>query len=204
MRINKNFSDYSFCIKSTIQRIKEKLSKSYPDRAKYFEGFEPIGDPKKRIFNVLFLNEICCIYYKEYGMFIDFDPETFDDLFKAFRNNEYFKSDMAKSKKYGVTVDNYADEDELKALMDDLHIDITVRDFSATQVKEVIYDALDTLSATQREIIIGLYYNEKTQADLAEELGCTQSTVSYQRVKAIKLIKQYFNDKGYEAEDFEL
>ena len=193
-------SNDKYCQKIMHGLINSGLSKIY-NRPVFFEGFDPYGNS----FTTLFLNKICCVYFPMANEYKNLSPEIFDKLLKIYRNSEYaMKAEDEKSKNHGIKVDNYGDADTLDALINALSVDNTARDYSSALLKELFHDALDTLSATQREIIIGLYYNNKTQAELAEELGCTQSTISYQKDRAIELITQYFKDHGYEAEDFEL
>lgn len=189
------------CQKIMQERINKGHSKVYPDKPMYFEGFDPYG----KFFTTIFLIKICCVYFPLSNEYKDLAPEKFDELLKIYRNSEHaMKSEAKKLKNHGFSVSNYGDSNELEVLIDDLYIDITAKDYSANQLSDFIYDALDTLSAVQSEIITGLFFKGKTQTELAEELGCTQSTVSYQKDKAIKLMTQYFKNHGYEAEDFEL
>jgi len=67
----------------------------------------------------------------------------------------------------------------------------------------VIYDIMNTVfDAREKEIFLSLASHKKMQTELAEELGCSQSSISlaYKTAK-IKLCKG-IHDNGYSIEDF--
>ncbi len=131
------------CQKIMQERINKGHSKVYPDKPMYFEGFDPYGN----FFTTIFLIKICCVYFPLSNEYKDLAPEKFDELLKIYRNSEHaIKSEAKKLKNHGFSVYNYGDSNELEVLIDDLHIDITARDYSANQLSDLIYDALDTLS----------------------------------------------------------
>jgi RNA polymerase sigma factor (sigma-70 family) len=64
-------------------------------------------------------------------------------------------------------------------------IDLTARDGTLDHI--ALYQFLDTLSERERLVIELRFYDELTQADIAQELGITQAAVSKIIAKVIKL-----------------
>lgn len=53
-----------------------------------------------------------------------------------------------------------------------------------------VQDALDSLPDRLREVLVGYFLEGRTSADLAEELGVTESRVSQMRSEALKLVRE--------------
>lgn len=56
---------------------------------------------------------------------------------------------------------------------------------------KLLQEALSILSEEKRALIKALYYDEKSERDVAEETGIARTTLNYQRKKALKEMRQY-------------
>lgn len=87
------------------------------------------------------------------------------------------------------TTDNLTIEDTIKSDFDILEDTIK---------KECIKDlrlAIDTLKPVEKHVIIDIYFNNKTQLEIAKELGFRQSYVSRIKTRAIKKLRVWFEKR---------
>jgi len=55
----------------------------------------------------------------------------------------------------------------------------------------LIHWALERLSERERQVIKQLYWDEKTEAEIAHELGISQQAISKTKQKAIQKLKEW-------------
>ena len=53
-----------------------------------------------------------------------------------------------------------------------------------------LHDAVQALPARLRTVVIGSFFEDRLMADLAEELGVSESRISHMRAEAIALIRE--------------
>ena len=89
------------------------------------------------------------------------------------------------------TTDNLTIEDTIKSNFDMLEYEI-----KNERIKELGI-AINTLKPVEKRVIIDIYFNNKTQLEIAEEIGVRQSYISRIKTKAIRKLKAWFekNDK---------
>lgn len=89
------------------------------------------------------------------------------------------------------TTDNLTIEDTIKSDFDMLEYEI-----KNERIKELGV-AINALKPIEKRVIIDIYFNNKTQLEIAEEIGFRQSYVSRIKTKAIKKLRAWFekNDK---------
>ena len=56
---------------------------------------------------------------------------------------------------------------------------------------KLLQEALSILSEETRALIKALYYEEKSERDIAAETGIARTTLNYQRKKALKEMREY-------------
>lgn len=56
---------------------------------------------------------------------------------------------------------------------------------------KLLQEALSILSEEKRALIKALYYEEKSERDIAAETGIARTTLNYQRKKALKEMREY-------------
>lgn len=87
-------------------------------------------------------------------------------------------------------------EDSLERIMSDEKTDFPdpdayVEDRILHQERdEILHKAVSYLRKSERELIQALYFEEKTEAEYAKELGLSQKAVNKRRAKAIKNLKE--------------
>lgn len=89
------------------------------------------------------------------------------------------------------TTDNLTIEDTIKSNFDMLEYEI-----KNERIKELGV-AIATLKPVEKHVIIDIYFNNKTQLEIAEEIGVRQSYISRIKTKAIRKLRTWFekNDK---------
>ena len=84
------------------------------------------------------------------------------------------------------TTDNLTIEDTIKSNFDMLESII-----KKERIKELGV-AINTLKPVEKHVIIDIYFNNKTQLEIAEEIGVRQSYVSRVRTRAINKLRAWF------------
>ena len=84
------------------------------------------------------------------------------------------------------TADNLTIQDTIKSDFDMLEYEI-----KNERIKELGI-AITTLKPVEKHVIIDIYFNNKTQLEIAKELGFRQSYVSRIKTKAIKKLRTWF------------
>lgn len=84
------------------------------------------------------------------------------------------------------TTDNLTIEDTIKSDFDMLEY-VTKNEW----IKELGV-AINTLKPVEKRVIINIYFNNKTQLEIAEEIGVRQSCISRIKTKAIRKLRAWF------------
>ena len=117
--------------------------------------------------------------------------EVSEDECKAFnstqRRNRYLD---AEAKRAGAFSCNSLDTDELAGA--DIFVDEAVLP-DQMALDSVMIDAmrccLDELDSTERALITAIYFEEKSERQLATELGIPRKTLSYRKKKALDKLR---------------
>lgn len=96
---------------------------------------------------------------------------------------------ITESSRYPVSMDAESDEDSLS--LGDKIADPT--DFDEVLDKIILKDAIMKLKDRDRKIIILRYFRDKTQSEVAEELGVSQVQISRLESKILKEIKKHLS-----------
>ena len=84
------------------------------------------------------------------------------------------------------TTDNLTIEDTIKSDFDMLEYEI-----KNERIKELGV-AINTLKLPEKRVIIDIYFKDKTQLEIAEEIGVRQSYISRIKTKAIRKLRTWF------------
>ena len=68
------------------------------------------------------------------------------------------------------------------------------RNYAPEQLPDVVIEALDTLTYTERQVVRHLFGYGWTAKMLAEEMGTTQENVRMHKHNAIKKLKRFCNE----------
>lgn len=55
-----------------------------------------------------------------------------------------------------------------------------------------LHECLGRLPEYERELLIEIYFNEKSEVQLAKELGVLQQTISYKKLNILKKLQKMF------------
>lgn len=136
------------------------------------------------------------------GQYIEVTDAVYDAYMKGDRKIRYFENDL-KTERVLMDTDGHirqiipSREDSLDRLMDDNAEQFTdhhesVEDMVLRKISaEKLYQALAELSETERELIVALFFEEKTERELAAVLGISQPAVHKQKNKILKKLKTF-------------
>ena len=136
------------------------------------------------------------------GQYIEVTDAVYDAYMKGDRKIRYFENDL-KTERVLMDTDGHikqiipSREDSLDRLMDDNAEQFTdhhesVEDMVLRKISaEKLYQALAELSEKERELIVALFFEEKTERELAVVLGISQPAVHKQKNKILKKLKTF-------------
>ena len=136
------------------------------------------------------------------GQYIEVTDVVYDAYMKGDRKIRYFENDL-KTERVLMDTDGHikqiipSREDSLDRLMDDNAEQFTdhhesVEDMVLRKISaEKLYQALTELSEKERELIVALFFEEKTERELAIVLGISQPAVHKQKNKTLKKLKTF-------------
>jgi len=136
------------------------------------------------------------------GQYIEVTDAVYDAYMKGDRKIRYFENDL-KTERVLMDTDGHikqiipSREDSLDRLMDDNAEQFTDRHESVEDMvlrkisAEKLYQALAELSEKERELIVALFFEEKTERELAAVLGISQPAVHKQKNKILKKLKTF-------------
>lgn len=136
------------------------------------------------------------------GQYIEVTDAIYDAYMKGDRKIRYFENDL-KTERVLMDTDGHirqiipSREDSLDRLMDDNAEQFTdhhesVEDMVLRKISaEKLYQALAELSEKERETIVALFFEEKTERELAAVLGISQPAVHKQKNKILKKLKTF-------------
>lgn len=136
------------------------------------------------------------------GQYIEVTDAVYDAYMKGDRKIRYFENDL-KTERVLMDTDGHikqiipSREDSLDRLMDDNAEQFTdhhesVEDMVLRKISaEKLYQALAELSEKERELIVALFFEEKTERELAAVLGISQPAVHKQKNKILKKLKTF-------------
>ena len=136
------------------------------------------------------------------GQYIEVTDAVYDAYMKGNRKIRYFENDL-KTERVLMDTDGHirqiipSREDSLDRLMDDNAEQFTdhhesVEDMVLRKISaEKLYQALTELPETERELIVALFFEEKTERELAAVLGISQPAVHKQKNKILKKLKTF-------------
>ncbi len=136
------------------------------------------------------------------GQYIEVTDAVYDAYMKGDRKIRYFENDL-KTERVLMDTDGHikqiipSREDSLDRLMDDNAEQFTdhhesVEDMVLRKISaEKLYQALTELSEKERELIVALFFKEKTERELAAVLGISQPAVHKQKNKILKKLKTF-------------
>lgn len=139
------------------------------------------------------------------GQTIEVTDEVYDAYMKGDRKMRYFENDL-KTERIFLDEDGQikqiipSREDSLDRLMDDNAEQFSDRHESMEDMVlhkisiERLYAALSTLSEKERELIEALFFEEKTERDVASAMGISQPAVHKQKNKILKKLKLFLEN----------
>ena len=89
-----------------------------------------------------------------------------------------------------ASLDHYIDKDEETNLMDVVGKD--EKNYSLIEDKDFIDRMIQGLSETEKKVIHERFYNERSQRDIAEELGVSQMFISRMERKLLERFRAYY------------
>lgn len=73
--------------------------------------------------------------------------------------------------------------------------DAYIQKTESETLKKRVHSAIAVLTPRQKEIVIKVFFEEKSQAEVAKELGVTEGTVSVTLERALTNLKKFLEKK---------
>ena len=139
------------------------------------------------------------------GQTIEVTDAVYEAYMKGYRKMLYFDNDL-KAERILLDEDGQikqfilSREDSLDRLMDDNAEQFSDRHESVEDMVlrkisvERLHTALSTLSEKERELIETLFFEEKTERDVASAMGISQPAVHKQKNKILKKLKLFLEN----------
>ena len=139
------------------------------------------------------------------GQTIEVTDAVYEAYMKGDRKMRYFENDL-KTERILLDEDGQikqiilSREDSLDRLMDDNAEQFSDRHESVEDMVlrkisvERLHTALSTLSEKERELIETLFFEEKTERDVASAMGISQPAVHKQKNKILKKLKLFLEN----------
>ncbi len=175
--------------KEMQRRIQSGESRIYPNRNNQFYFYE----------QYYFCNHTCTIYIVDIKTFVDPGEEIFVDYLRnVWREEKQDERFYKKTISYNNTI--FSDEEteltEIIKATDGTHPESI---YENKMLSDKIKKALLDLTEDQRRIIIGLFFEEKTELELAKLMNKRQQTIHYHKVNALRKLEALL----YDIDDFE-
>ena len=139
------------------------------------------------------------------GQFVEVTDEVYDAYMKGDRKMRYFESDLKEERflmgeKGQIKQVIPSREDSLDRLMDDNAEQFadrreSVEDMVLRRISiERLYKLLGTLTEKERKLIEALFFEEKTEREVALSLGISQPAVHKQKNKILKKLRLFLKN----------
>lgn len=136
---------------------------------------------------------------------------TMDTFVACYRQFESFDPRKAKFATWlYVALNNriknyYRDQKDVDNLEDhedavDLAEDEIFQSIYLSEMRLALARAMETLNETQKQIVIKKYFKNLSSSEIAEDLRSTPGNVRVQLTRAIKKLKEYFEEHNYKWE----
>ena len=94
--------------------------------------------------------------------------------------------------------DNDSLEDHCELAVE--HDDDMIKSIYLSEMRSALAFALETLNDTQKQIVIKKYFNGLSSNEIADELKLTPVNVRVQLTRALKKLRDYFEEHNYKWE----
>ncbi|MCL2053033.1 MAG: sigma-70 family RNA polymerase sigma factor [Oscillospiraceae bacterium] len=136
-------------------------------------------------------------YNSDYGQAVMVDEETFKALTKSDRKIRYFEEDLKQEQKsrdeQGEVYYKPSREDSLDRLTENniVFADNSI-DTEKSAMLNMLKDCLHLLDKQEREIILAIYFDGKSEFNLSAETGIPKTTIHNRKIKTLAKIRRLF------------
>ena len=162
----------------------------------YFQTYyqQAFNYTMKKVSNISIAEDITMdTFIACYHRFDTFDPQkaTFATWLYVALNNKI--KNYYRDKK-----DNDSLEDHCELAVE--HDDDMIKSIYLSEMRSALAFALETLNDTQKQIVIKKYFNGLSSNEIADELKLTPVNVRVQLTRALKKLRDYFEEHNYKWE----
>ena len=129
------------------------------------------------------------LYIKINGELINVSEEIYLTYYRMRSRERYLDQKDIRNGKVlysNLDTDETTGEEGIPDLDAESVEDVAVRKMMADK----LHKCLDLLPGNDRELLIELYFNEKSEVQLSKELGILQQTISYRKQKILKKLQK--------------
>jgi RNA polymerase sigma factor (sigma-70 family) len=123
-----------------------------------------------------------------HGMLMEVTEADYRDFYKNIRRQKYLNEEAARN---GAFSYNTLDSDEMSGedVIEDTSPPVDEQALDRLLIEEMLL-CFGRLDEAERALLAALYFDDKSERELADELGVPRTTLSYRRSKAVALLKK--------------
>lgn len=176
--------------KEIEKRILSGESKIYPDRSHYFQYDE----------EYYYSNDTCTVYIKSEDIYIDLEENKFQELLRCQWNenrsdNNYTKRTLSYNNNISSDEDGC---DEFIKLFEDENSPNPEQNYFDNNMIQKVKEAVSMLSNSQKKVIMGLFFENKNETELAKIMNMAQSTIFYHKKEGLKKLSKLLDETEFE------
>lgn len=121
------------------------------------------------------------------NQYVEVSAEVYKEYYRMDRRERYL---VERDVEHGVTFYNALDNEDRvgEEILVDTRDNIECL-LIEKEEREMLYDALMQLKERDRELIMELYFNEKTERDLADQLGIRHQNIHKRKMRILRDLK---------------
>lgn len=115
------------------------------------------------------------------GLMVEVEKEVYYAMFNSYRKSLHQKDITT------ISLDSVYNGRALHEILSNYSdpIQKIYKDF----LKEIIWEKVANLDETEKAIIVGIFYEDKTESEVGKALGMSQQLIHYKKQKIIKKLK---------------
>lgn len=136
-------------------------------------------------------------YIKLNSVMIEVDKEVYHCMFNSYRKNLRLQKHNCDNNLISLDADENG-----HGLYGILRADVDVeKEVSNRLIEEYIHNVITRLDNIDKQIIIGLFYEQRTELELGKQMGISRSTVQKRKQKILSQLRTVINKTDHEMDD---
>ena len=161
-----------------------------------------VGHQYSTFENYVFFPTTHVVYARSLDRYVQVTEELYTDLLHDEDNDKHFYLRINKIVgSYSIGISSAEGRGtELIDLINLSDQSTPETDTVKAEQNQALYDAIDQLTDSQKAVIIGIFFRGMKEAELATQLGRSQSTIHHHRERALKTLACILSDMELEMD----